>query len=134
MRIVNSSVSGEGSVTLVLVDAAVVRLSRSIHEATVIRRDVGSCSVAHLTPTIVSGVRAVATSPTSLQRKRSDAVLHQPQASAQGREAISHAAADLLGHLPSGFAFTVRPALRHNGVGCLQWRQGCQGTRPPSRE
>jgi hypothetical protein len=57
-----------------------------------------------------------------------DAVLYEPESSAQGHEAISQAVADLLDHLPKEFAFTaIRPALGHHGVGRLQWRSGPPG-------
>ncbi|CAN7157939.1 nuclear transport factor 2 family protein [Bosea sp. LjRoot90] len=54
-----------------------------------------------------------------------DAILHEPDRSVHGHEAISRAVTELLGHLPRDFAFTpVRPALGHNGVGRLQWTAG----------
>lgn len=56
------------------------------------------------------------------------AVLHEPQGSAQGHEAISQAVTELLTHLPPDFVFTaIRPALGHNGVGRLQWQVGPAG-------
>lgn len=57
-----------------------------------------------------------------------DAILHEPEASAQGHEAISQAVSDLLAHLPPDFVFTqIRPALGHNGLGRLQWQAGPPG-------
>lgn len=57
-----------------------------------------------------------------------DAILHEPDRSVQGHEAISQAVTELLAHLPSEFVFTpVRPALGHNGVGRLQWTAGPPG-------
>lgn len=54
-----------------------------------------------------------------------DAILHEPDQSVQGHEAISGAVTELLDHLPRDFAFApVRPALGHNGVGRLQWTAG----------
>jgi hypothetical protein len=56
------------------------------------------------------------------------AILHEPQASVQGHEAISQAVTELLDHLPPEFSFTaIRPALGHNGVGRLQWKAGPPG-------
>ena len=57
-----------------------------------------------------------------------DAILHEPDRSVQGHEAISQAVTELLNHLPPDFGFTaVRPALGHNGVGRLQWTAGPPG-------
>ncbi|MFB6451263.1 NAD(P)H-dependent oxidoreductase [Bradyrhizobium tunisiense] len=54
-----------------------------------------------------------------------NAVLHEPQASVQGHDAISQAVTELLERLPSGFVFKpIRPALGHNGLGRLQWWSG----------
>ena len=54
-----------------------------------------------------------------------DAVLHEPDRSVRGHEAIAQAVADLLGHLPPQFVFApIRPALGHHGLGRLQWRSG----------
>ncbi len=56
------------------------------------------------------------------------AVLHEPDSSVRGHDAISDAVTTLLGNLPPDFAFTaIRPALGHNGVGRLQWRAGPPG-------
>jgi FMN-dependent NADH-azoreductase len=60
-----------------------------------------------------------------------DAVLHEPEHSAQGHEAISQAVTDLLAHLPPDFTFhAIRPALGHNGVGRLQWTGGQPDAAP----
>jgi branched-chain amino acid transport system substrate-binding protein len=57
-----------------------------------------------------------------------DAMLHEPQNSVQGHEAISQAVTELLAHLPAGFVFSaIRPALGHHAVGRLQWRAGPAG-------
>ena len=57
-----------------------------------------------------------------------DAILHEPDRSVHGHEAVSRAVTELLGHLPRDFVFTaVRPALGHNGVGRLQWAAGPSG-------
>ncbi len=57
-----------------------------------------------------------------------DAVLHEPDRSVQGHEAISQAVTDLLERLPPQFQFSpIRPALGHNGLGRLQWRSGPSG-------
>lgn len=61
-----------------------------------------------------------------------DAILHEPQHSAQGHEAISQAVSELLAQMPTDFSFhAVRPALGHNGVGRLQWAGG-QPDSPPA--
>lgn len=57
-----------------------------------------------------------------------DAVLHEPDHSARGHDAIGQAVTALLGHLPPEFVFSaIRPATGHNGVGRLQWRAGPPG-------
>jgi hypothetical protein len=57
-----------------------------------------------------------------------NAVLHEPERSARGHEAISQAVTGILEHLPPDFVFTaIRPALGHNGVGRLQWGAGPAG-------
>jgi hypothetical protein len=59
---------------------------------------------------------------------REDAVLYEPNSSAQGHEAICEAVTQLLDQLPPEFFFSaLRPALGHNGVGRLQWRAGPLG-------
>lgn len=55
----------------------------------------------------------------------SDAVLHEPHASARGHEQINDAVSALLTQLPSTFVFTARsPAQGHNSIGVLKWRSG----------
>lgn len=57
-----------------------------------------------------------------------NAVLHEPERSARGHDAISQAVAELLEHLPQDFVFTaIRSASGHNGVGRLQWQAGPPG-------
>ena len=57
-----------------------------------------------------------------------DAVLHEPDHSARGHDAIGQAVTALLAHLPPEFVFSaIRPATGHNGVGRLQWRAGPPG-------
>lgn len=54
-----------------------------------------------------------------------DAVLHEPDRSVRGHDAISQAVTELLAHLPANFAFSaIRPASSHNGIGRLQWIAG----------
>lgn len=57
-----------------------------------------------------------------------DAVLHEPQRSVRGHEAISQVVADLLATLPPGFSFSATgPALGHHGLARLQWAGGPAG-------
>jgi FMN-dependent NADH-azoreductase len=56
--VLNSSVSGEASVSRLLVEDAVQRLLDVHPGATVTRRDVGAEPIPHLTPDTVAGVRA----------------------------------------------------------------------------
>ena len=54
-----------------------------------------------------------------------DASLFEPDATATGYEAISHAVEALYARLPPDFVFTASgPAVGHNGVGRLHWRGG----------
>jgi FMN-dependent NADH-azoreductase len=55
--VLNSSVLGEGSVSKALVDEAVHRFFEASPGATVIRRDLGTVPVPHLTTANVAGVR-----------------------------------------------------------------------------
>jgi FMN-dependent NADH-azoreductase len=55
----NSSVSGEASVSRVLVEAAVSRLMQAKPGATVVHRDLGAAPIPHLTTTNLAGVRGV---------------------------------------------------------------------------
>lgn len=59
--VVNSSVSGDESVSRTLVEDTVQRLLAASPRARVTRRDLGNAPVPHLTPTTVAGVRADAT-------------------------------------------------------------------------
>lgn len=60
--ILNSSISGEASVSRTLVEDALQRLLELNPGATVTHRDLGASPIPHLVPTTVAGVRAVATS------------------------------------------------------------------------
>jgi hypothetical protein len=54
-----------------------------------------------------------------------DAVLHEPDATATGYEAISGAVEALYARLPPSFRFTASgPAVGHHGVARLHWRAG----------
>ncbi|MCA1457084.1 FMN-dependent NADH-azoreductase [Bradyrhizobium sp. BRP22] len=55
--VLNSSVSGDASVSKILIDEAVRNLSRANPGATVIQRDLGANPVPHLTGANVAGVR-----------------------------------------------------------------------------
>ena len=57
--VLNSSVSGDGSVSKVLVVEAVRHLMEANPDATVIHRDLGAAPVPHLTTANVAGVRGV---------------------------------------------------------------------------
>lgn len=57
--VINSSTSGEGSVSRALVEDAVQLLLASEPDAVVTRRDLGDDPIPHLTPGTVAGVRAV---------------------------------------------------------------------------
>jgi len=56
--VLNSSVLGHASVSRVLVDEAVARLTRVDPGAAIVHRDVGVAPVPHLTAATVAGVRA----------------------------------------------------------------------------
>jgi FMN-dependent NADH-azoreductase len=58
--VINSSVSGETSVSRILVDEAVQRLLEANPGAVVTHRDLGDAPIPHLTTATVAGVRAVA--------------------------------------------------------------------------
>jgi FMN-dependent NADH-azoreductase len=71
--VINSSTSGEGSVSRALVEDAVQLLLASEPDAIVTRRDLGDDPVPHLRPGTVAGVRAVAaTEDELLTRSLSD--------------------------------------------------------------
>ena len=57
-----------------------------------------------------------------------DAVLHEPQGSAEGHDAIGEAVTALLATLPREFVFAASgPAVGHHGVGRLRWSAGRPG-------
>jgi FMN-dependent NADH-azoreductase len=58
--VVNSSLSGDTSVSRILVDNAVQRLLEVDPNAEITYRDVGDASIPHLTPSTVAGIRAIA--------------------------------------------------------------------------
>ncbi|KAB1085372.1 FMN-dependent NADH-azoreductase [Neorhizobium galegae] len=64
--VINSSISGENSVSRLLVQETVERLIEAHPGAVVTHRDVGAAPVPHLTPESVAGVRAVAASEAEL--------------------------------------------------------------------
>jgi ribosomal protein L2 len=54
-----------------------------------------------------------------------DAVLNEPDASAQGHAAINAAVTSLLTSLPAGFVFrSIGPAIGHHNLGRLRWQSG----------
>ena len=54
-----------------------------------------------------------------------NAILYEPDGSATGHAAISHAVEALLSSLPPNFAFNaIGPAVGHHGMGRLRWRSG----------
>jgi hypothetical protein len=54
-----------------------------------------------------------------------NAILYEPDGSATGHAAISHAVEALLSSLPPNFAFNaIGPAVGHHGMGWLRWRSG----------
>lgn len=63
---INSSVSGEASVSRALVAEAVQHLLEAKPDAVITCRDLGDGPIAHLTPATVSGIRAVAGTPEEL--------------------------------------------------------------------
>lgn len=58
--VINSSLSGDASVSRILVENAVQRLTEVDPNAVVTYRDVGDASIPHLTSSTVAGIRAVA--------------------------------------------------------------------------
>ncbi|ESX66262.1 MULTISPECIES: FMN-dependent NADH-azoreductase [unclassified Mesorhizobium] len=64
--VLNSSVLGDGSVSKILVEEAVHRLLEASPGATVIRRDLGTVPVPHLTTADVAGVRGEPATDTEL--------------------------------------------------------------------
>ena len=66
---INSSTSGEASVSRALVEATVQSLLAANPDAVVTRRDLGGEPIPHLTPKTVAGVRAVAATEDELVTK-----------------------------------------------------------------
>ncbi|PKM19579.1 MAG: FMN-dependent NADH-azoreductase [Gammaproteobacteria bacterium HGW-Gammaproteobacteria-15] len=64
--VINSSLSGDTSVSRILVDNAVQRLTAVNPNAVVTYRDVGDTPIPHLTSSTVAGIRAVAETPAEL--------------------------------------------------------------------
>lgn len=64
--VINSSLSGNTSVSRILVENAVQRLTELAPGAVVTYRDVGDASIPHLSPSTVAGIRAVAETPAEL--------------------------------------------------------------------
>jgi FMN-dependent NADH-azoreductase len=58
--VINSSLSGDESVSRIMVDNAVQRLTEVAPGSVVTYRDVGDAPIPHLTPATVAGIRAVA--------------------------------------------------------------------------
>ena len=66
---INSSTSGEGSVSRALVEDTVQSLLAANPDAVVTRRDLGGDPIPHLTPKTVAGIRAVAATEDELVTK-----------------------------------------------------------------
>ncbi len=64
--VLNSSLSGEASVSRLLVADAVTELTQRDPGATLVFRDLAAAAIPHLTPETVAGVRAQATTPAEL--------------------------------------------------------------------
>src|SRR5258708_26425647 len=74
--VLNSSVSGDTSVSRILVEEAVSRLLEADPGATVVQRDLGAAPIPHLTTTNLAGVRGVpATDAELAARALSDQLL-----------------------------------------------------------
>lgn len=57
-----------------------------------------------------------------------DAVIHEPERSVVGHEAISAVVAGVLADLPAGFAFDVTgPTHGHHGLAVTRWQGGSGG-------
>ena len=79
--VINSSAAREGSVSRTLVEEAVARLLESSPEAQVVRRDLGTSPVPHLTVETLSGVRGQpATDAEHAARKLSDELIAELRA------------------------------------------------------
>ncbi|MFD1910706.1 FMN-dependent NADH-azoreductase [Halodurantibacterium flavum] len=80
--VVNSSVSGDTSVSRSLVDYAVKRLLESDPDNIVVQRDLGYGPIPHLTPATVAGIRGVATTPDEMAAQAlSDQLIEELRAS-----------------------------------------------------
>ena len=64
--VINSSLSGDTSVSRILVQSAVLRLTELDPDAVFTYRDVGDASIPHLTPSTVAGIRSIAETPAEL--------------------------------------------------------------------
>ena len=79
--VLNSSLSGEASVSRLLVADAVTELTQRDPGATLVFRDLAVATIPHLTPETVAGVRAQATSPAELaSRDLSDELIAELRA------------------------------------------------------
>jgi FMN-dependent NADH-azoreductase len=79
--VVNSSVSGESSVSRTLVDHAVQSLLADDPDSIVVNRDLSDGPVPHLTPATAAGVRAVANTPDELATQElSDGLIEELRA------------------------------------------------------
>ena len=61
--VIHSSATGQGAVSRLLVEEAVLRMRAAHPEATVVRRDLGVAPVPHLTTTTLAGVRGEPATP-----------------------------------------------------------------------
>ncbi len=81
LLVLNSSLSGDTSVSNLLVEAVVARILATDPNPRVVRRDLAADAVPHLTPATVAGVRAVAATPAEVQaRALSDALIAELRA------------------------------------------------------
>ena len=79
--VLNSSLSGEASVSRILVAETVAQLTARDPAAKVVIRDLAEAAVPHLTPQTVAGVRATATTPAEIAaRALSDALIAELRA------------------------------------------------------
>jgi FMN-dependent NADH-azoreductase len=81
LLVINSSAAREGSVSRTLVEETVARLLEANPEARVVRRDLGTTPVPHLTVDTLSGVRGLpATDAENAARKLSDELIAELRA------------------------------------------------------
>ncbi len=81
LLVLNSSLSGDASVSNRLVEQVVAQYSAADPHLRVVRRDLAADAVPHLTPATVAGVRAVAATPAEVQaRALSDALIAELRA------------------------------------------------------